>query len=272
MLKVFDEYFAADEFLLPQFGETALKAGHLLGDRLLAGVIRHAAQIVSRQFLAGHSESEVFARISVIERQGRQVSLDRVGEVTLSEPEAKKYLQAYLDLISASTIDPGRHERSADISSESTRSSNRATVGATRLSGRRARPSLRELCRFDDIQRGGTQAVRQPRGAIFGPVLTVILEDSVDQALTIANNTSYALTGGVYSRSLANLRRAAAELPVGNCYRNREITGALVARQPFGGPKLSGLGSKAGGPDYLLQFMESRRIAENTLRRGVASS
>ncbi len=105
---------------------------------------------------------------------------------------------------------------------------------------------------------------------IFGPVLAVMPADDFDRALAIANATDYALTGGVYSRSPANLRKAEAEFGVGNLYLNRGITGALVARQPFGGFRMSGIGSKAGGPDYLLQFMEPRCVTENTLRRGVA--
>ncbi len=105
---------------------------------------------------------------------------------------------------------------------------------------------------------------------IFGPVLALIPSRDFGQALAIANDTDYALTGGVYSRSPANLQRAAAEFEVGNLYLNRGITGALVARQPFGGFKLSGIGSKAGGPDYLMQFLEPRCVTENTLRRGVA--
>ena len=90
------------------------------------------------------------------------------------------------------------------------------------------------------------------------------------EALAIANGTDYALTGGIYSRSPAHLDRACREFRVGNLYLNRPITGALVGRQPFGGFKLSGIGSKAGGPDYLLQFVLPRTITENTLRRGFA--
>jgi len=105
---------------------------------------------------------------------------------------------------------------------------------------------------------------------IFGPVLALMPARDFDQALQMANDTAYALTGGVYSRSPAHLRRAKERFRVGNLYLNRGITGALVGRQPFGGFKLSGIGSKAGGPDYLLQFMEPRCITENTLRRGVA--
>jgi RHH-type proline utilization regulon transcriptional repressor/proline dehydrogenase/delta 1-pyrroline-5-carboxylate dehydrogenase len=105
---------------------------------------------------------------------------------------------------------------------------------------------------------------------IFGPVLAVIRANDLSDALKIANGTQYALTGGIYSRSPANLDRVCRELMVGNLYLNRPITGALVARQPFGGFKLSGIGSKAGGPDYLLQFVIPRTITENTMRRGFA--
>jgi RHH-type proline utilization regulon transcriptional repressor/proline dehydrogenase/delta 1-pyrroline-5-carboxylate dehydrogenase len=105
---------------------------------------------------------------------------------------------------------------------------------------------------------------------IFGPVLSVIRARDFDEALEIANDTKYALTGGVYSRSPANLRKARAEFQVGNLYLNRNITGALVERQPFGGFKMSGIGSKAGGPDYLLQFLLPINVTENTLRRGFA--
>jgi RHH-type proline utilization regulon transcriptional repressor/proline dehydrogenase/delta 1-pyrroline-5-carboxylate dehydrogenase len=105
---------------------------------------------------------------------------------------------------------------------------------------------------------------------IFGPVLAVIKAKDLDEAFRIANGTQYALTGGMYSRSPANLRRARKEFLVGNLYLNRPITGALVGRQPFGGFKMSGIGSQAGGPDYLLQFMLPRTITENTLRRGFA--
>jgi len=105
---------------------------------------------------------------------------------------------------------------------------------------------------------------------IFGPVLAVIRAKDMDEALKTANGTDYALTGGIYSRSPANLQRARQEFLVGNLYLNREITGALVERHPFGGFKMSGIGSKAGGPDYLHQFMIPVNITENTMRRGFA--
>jgi RHH-type transcriptional regulator, proline utilization regulon repressor / proline dehydrogenase / delta 1-pyrroline-5-carboxylate dehydrogenase len=105
---------------------------------------------------------------------------------------------------------------------------------------------------------------------IFGPVLAVLKADSFDEALSIANGTEYALTGGVYSRSPANLDLARQRFDVGNLYLNRPITGALVHRQPFGGHRLSGVGAKAGGEDYLMQFVVSRVVSEQTLRRGFA--
>lgn len=103
---------------------------------------------------------------------------------------------------------------------------------------------------------------------IFGPVLAIIRADDFKEALKIANSTSYALTGGVYTRSPTNIKLARQEFRVGNLYFNRKISGAIVGRQPFGGFKMSGIGSKAGGPDYLLQFMEPRTVTENTIRRG----
>lgn len=105
---------------------------------------------------------------------------------------------------------------------------------------------------------------------IFGPVLSVIKADNFQHAVELANNTRYALTGGVYSRQPSHLKYARENFKVGNLYLNRRTTGALVSRQPFGGFKMSGQGSKAGGKDYLLQFMNTSCVTENTLRRGFA--
>jgi RHH-type proline utilization regulon transcriptional repressor/proline dehydrogenase/delta 1-pyrroline-5-carboxylate dehydrogenase len=105
---------------------------------------------------------------------------------------------------------------------------------------------------------------------IFGPVLVAMRADDFDQALALAGATDYALTGGLFSRSPARIARAAEEFRAGNLYVNRGITGALVGRQPFGGFGMSGVGSKAGGPDYLLQFVEPKVLTENTIRQGFA--
>ena len=105
---------------------------------------------------------------------------------------------------------------------------------------------------------------------IFGPVVAVIRVKDFKEALEVANGTNYALTGGLYSRTPSHIQQAQEEFEVGNLYINRNITGAIVARQPFGGFKLSGVGSKAGGPDYLLQFLEPRTVTENIQRQGFA--
>jgi len=110
------------------------------------------------------------------------------------------------------------------------------------------------------------------RKEIFGPVLAVTSAPDFGEALRMANDSEYGLTGAVFSRSPKNIQRAVEEFRVGNLYINRGCTGALVMRQPFGGAKMSGVGSKAGGPDYLLQFVVPRAVTENTMRRGFAPS
>ena len=105
---------------------------------------------------------------------------------------------------------------------------------------------------------------------IFGPVLALFRARDFSHAMELANGTPYALTAGVFSRSPAHLHEAEAALQAGNVYLNRGITGALVSRQPFGGYRMSGIGSKAGGPEYLQQFLVPRTVTENTLRRGFA--
>jgi RHH-type proline utilization regulon transcriptional repressor/proline dehydrogenase/delta 1-pyrroline-5-carboxylate dehydrogenase len=104
---------------------------------------------------------------------------------------------------------------------------------------------------------------------IFGPLLAVTRVRDVDEACDVVEALPFALTGGLFSRSPATVERVAARLPVGNLYVNRGITGAMVGRQPFGGNRRSGVGSKAGGPDYLLQFVEPRVVSENTMRHGI---
>jgi len=105
---------------------------------------------------------------------------------------------------------------------------------------------------------------------IFGPVLCVFRAADFEEALQIAMNSRFGLTGGVYSRNPRNIDLARRTFRVGNLYINRKTTGAVVSRQPFGGLAMSGVGEKAGGPDYVRQFMEPRLISENTVRRGFA--
>jgi RHH-type proline utilization regulon transcriptional repressor/proline dehydrogenase/delta 1-pyrroline-5-carboxylate dehydrogenase len=108
------------------------------------------------------------------------------------------------------------------------------------------------------------------REEIFGPVLAVTKARDFDEALELANHSEFALTGGCYSRSPANIQRVKEELVCGNLYINRTVTGAIVERQPFGGFKMSGGGTKAGGREYLQNFLVPRVITENCLRRGFA--
>ncbi len=105
---------------------------------------------------------------------------------------------------------------------------------------------------------------------IFGPVVSVIPAKGIKEAVSIANQSRYALTAGLFSRSPGNIEYAKSEIEAGNIYINRGIMGAVVRRQPFGGYKMSGIGSKAGGPDYLKQFMYPITVSENTTRHGFA--
>ena len=117
---------------------------------------------------------------------------------------------------------------------------------------------------------GITRDHRIAQEEVFGPILSVMRAGDMDEALDIANSTRFALTGAIYSRSPAHLERAYKEFRVGNLYLNKPSVGALVERHAFGGFKMSGVGSKSGGPDYLLQFMDPRLVCENTMRRGFA--
>ena len=103
---------------------------------------------------------------------------------------------------------------------------------------------------------------------IFGPVICLIPFTNLEEAVRTANDTPFALTGGFYSRSPDRIQQVKKSFQVGNLYINRNCTGALVKRHPFGGFKMSGLGHKAGGPDYLKQFMNPQVVTENTVRRG----
>ena len=103
---------------------------------------------------------------------------------------------------------------------------------------------------------------------LFGPVLALMVVNDFETAIDVALSTEFMLTGGVFTRSPVNMELARNRFRVGNLYFNRNITGALVHRQPFGGFGMSGLGTKAGGPGYLLNFAEPRSISENSMRRG----
>jgi RHH-type transcriptional regulator, proline utilization regulon repressor / proline dehydrogenase / delta 1-pyrroline-5-carboxylate dehydrogenase len=107
------------------------------------------------------------------------------------------------------------------------------------------------------------------RDEVFGPLLTIEAVPSIEAACDVVDGLPFALTGALFSRNPATVDAVAGRSPVGNLYVNRRATGAMVGRQPFGGNRLSGVGSKAGGPDYLLQFTDPRVVAENTTRHGL---
>jgi 1-pyrroline-5-carboxylate dehydrogenase len=100
------------------------------------------------------------------------------------------------------------------------------------------------------------------REEIFGPVLAVTKAENFDQALELANCSEYGLTGAVYTENREKIAKAAEQFFVGNLYFNRKCTGAMVGAHPFGGFNMSGTDSKAGGPDYLMLFLQAKSIAE----------
>jgi 1-pyrroline-5-carboxylate dehydrogenase len=111
---------------------------------------------------------------------------------------------------------------------------------------------------FADVLPGA----RVAQDEIFGPVVAVIRARDFDDALRIANNTEYGLTGGVFTNKRDRIEKARRDFQVGNLYVNRKITGALVGVQPFGGFNMSGTDSKAGGPNYLEYFLQLKTVAE----------
>ena len=158
-------------------------------------------------------------------------------------------------------VDSTARDRILEYISKGKQEANLALEMATPDGGYFVPPTI-----FTDVKSDATIAQEE----IFGPVVAVIKVKDFDEALQVANSTNYALTGGLYSRTPSHIARAKQEFEVGNLYINRTITGAIVSRQPFGGFKLSGVGSKAGGPDYLLQFLEPRHVTENIQRQGFA--
>jgi RHH-type proline utilization regulon transcriptional repressor/proline dehydrogenase/delta 1-pyrroline-5-carboxylate dehydrogenase len=107
------------------------------------------------------------------------------------------------------------------------------------------------------------------REELFGPVVVVESVPSLDAAMDVLDSLPYGLTGGLFSRNPDTVRDLSGRFPVGNLYVNRHITGAMVGRQPFGGNRLSGTGTKAGGPGYLQHFVDSYVVSENTMRHGL---
>jgi RHH-type proline utilization regulon transcriptional repressor/proline dehydrogenase/delta 1-pyrroline-5-carboxylate dehydrogenase len=133
-------------------------------------------------------------------------------------------------------------------------------VGVIRDDGYYVPPAV---FRVDDVSH------RFMQEEFFGPIITLMHADDFERAIDLANRCEFKLTGGVYSRSPNNLEIARRRFRVGNLYLNRGSTGAMVHRQPFGGFGMSGIGTKAGGPGYLIHFANPRSSTENTMRRGM---
>ena len=163
------------------------------------------------------------------------------------------------DCLLSPVIDEASFTRLRDLLREPIDDAHRVFCGAVKSDGWFVPPAIFEVSdpRHFLMQR-----------ELFGPILTVFAARDFSHAIEVANTSDYALTGAVYSRSPSHLEQATLEFRVGNLYLNRPCTGALVNRQPFGGFKMSGAGTKAGGPGYLLHFAEMRVCTENTMRRG----
>jgi RHH-type proline utilization regulon transcriptional repressor/proline dehydrogenase/delta 1-pyrroline-5-carboxylate dehydrogenase len=187
------------------------------------------------------------------------------------EPFMNRLVAAAADLIVGAPSDPATlvgpvidsesQSRIAKLIAAMENSTKLAFKGTTPESGFFVPPTI-----FRDVD--PTSAVW--REEIFGPVVGCCQARDFAHAIELANDSSFALTGGIFSRSPANIEVAVSTIKVGNLYINRGCTGAMVGRQPFGGFKMSGIGAQAGGPDYLLQFVHSRTVCENTMRRGFA--
>ncbi|MDE1156264.1 MAG: L-glutamate gamma-semialdehyde dehydrogenase [Acidobacteriaceae bacterium] len=173
---------------------------------------------------------------------------ERVEKIVSGTPESNAYMgpvinQAAYDRV-LGYIETGKNE------------------GTLVVGGKALKPANEGYYIAPTVFRDVAPDARIAQEEIFGPVLAVIRSKSFDEALEIANNTEYGLTGAIYTGSREKLDRAREEFHVGNLYLNRKCTGAMVGAHPFGGFNLSGTDSKAGGPDYLTLFTQAKSIAE----------
>lgn len=156
-------------------------------------------------------------------------------------------------------IDQAAHARLGGVIAKPPKGAKLLFLGESRTPGFFIPPAIFE------VKNGNNELMEQE---FFGPIVTVIRVADFKSALDVANSTEFALTGGLFSRSPRNMEAARHGFKVGNLYINRGCTGALVQRQPFGGFGMSGIGTKAGGPGYLLNFCNPRCVTENTMRSG----
>jgi len=211
-------------------------------DAAAAGVVRSAFGFQGQKCSA-------CSRLIAVDAVHDEV-LDRVVHLT----EALE-MGSPVDNVAMGPVISAAQHRSVLDEIERGRSEGRLVAGGERVDidgGYYIRPTV-----FADV----APSARLAQHEIFGPVLSVLRADDFDAAIEIANGTEFGLTGGLYSLDAARVEHARREFHVGNLYINRKITGALVGVQPFGGFKMSGSNSKAGGPDYLRLFTEMKSIA-----------
>ena len=172
----------------------------------------------------------------------------KVRALTVGDPADNQYVNAVINMES---LEKSRHYLGLAPSE------GRVTVGGSVSSNPEVEGYFVQPTVVADVKANAKLA----QDEIFAPVLTVIPVADFEEAVQVFNNTDYGLTGGIFSTDPARLERAERELHVGNLYLNRKITGAMVGCHPFGGFNLSGTDSKAGGPDYLLHFVQMKSIA-----------
>jgi RHH-type proline utilization regulon transcriptional repressor/proline dehydrogenase/delta 1-pyrroline-5-carboxylate dehydrogenase len=250
-------------------------AGHVSDYR---GYPRIVGETGGKDFIVAHPSADPESLAVAIARggfeyQGQKCSA--ASRVILLSDVHDRFLSRLVDAVSSLKIGPPEDPRNA-IGPVIDAEAQQRIAGYIELGKQEAKCVLEMTAPKEGffvgpaIFRDVDSRCRIAQEEIFGPVLSVLKAPDFDQALQIASDSLFALTGGIFSRSPAHIEQARKEFRVGNLYINRGITGAVVERQPFGGLKLSGIGSKAGGPDYLLQFLEPRTISENTLRHGFA--
>jgi 1-pyrroline-5-carboxylate dehydrogenase len=173
--------------------------------------------------------------------------LERVARLTLGNPAGP-------GVAVGPVINEGAQKSILDYVEKAVAEGGRLVAGGKRapLEGYYVQPTV-----VADVAPDATISLEE----IFGPVLALIKAADFDDALAIANNTEFGLTGALYSRDEAKLERARDEFHVGNLYFNRKCTGAMVGAHPFGGFNMSGTDSKAGGYDYLLLFSQAKMVS-----------
>ncbi len=259
--------------------------GHAPGAACLGWAIRHAIEKLARQFIVGESGADALRGLSKVRREGCAFSVDVLGEAVVSEDEAEQVRTRYIALLDELDKGQGAWPSLGEGMAED------PAFFLGPVCDHQAQERILMYMDIAGIEGKVLYAGRAPGGdtyvpitivgdirpeariaqeEIFGPLLAVMRVGTFEEALQWANSTRFALTGGVFSRSPSHLEEAKRRFRVGNLYLNRRITGALVGRQPFGGFRMSGLGTKAGGEDYLLRFMDPRVVTENTARRGFA--